>query len=287
MAAIKKRGQTYLITVSLGFKEDGVTQARKTVTFKPERGMTEKQALKAAAEFAANFEKTCKGLTNYNDSMTLAELSTWYYTSIAPHKLKAQSLETCQKRINTRVLKKLGDKKLRDLKRALLADFFRQLKINGGENGKPLSAASVKGTMTALSAIFTVAVKAEILPANPVSRLDAPKKEKTEHVALTPEQARFFIERLGKVNNIGVRGLLLAALFTGARTGELRALTWNDINFEKGLIIINKSVDSKNRVTLPKTKSSNRIIKATSFLINFLFQHRRDVQYYATGAGSL
>lgn len=44
---------------------------------------------------------------------------------------------------------------------------------------------------------------------------------------------------LSAVDNVGVRGLLLTQLFTGARPGELWALTWNDINFEKGLMDIN------------------------------------------------
>jgi len=287
MASLKKRGKTYFITASLGFKEDKITRIRKTATFTPPAELSEKQGRKAAEEFARDFEKACRGLTNYNDNMTLSELAKWYYTSIAPHKLKAQSLESYQQKINTLVLNKLGDKKLRDLKPAFLANYFRQLKLSGGRSGQPLSANSVKTTMLMLSAIFTAAVKAEIISVNPVSRFDTPKKDDTQHVALTPEQARLFMERLGKVENIGIRGLLLAALLTGARTGELRALEWGDINLSNGLININKSADRKGRVTTPKTKASNRIIRATPFLLNFLIRHRRDVQYYAVGMGEL
>jgi len=60
MASIKLRGKTYWITVSLGFKEDGVTRIRKSTTFKPKYGMTETQAENAANEYAAKFENTCK-----------------------------------------------------------------------------------------------------------------------------------------------------------------------------------------------------------------------------------
>jgi hypothetical protein len=54
MASIRKRGATHQITVSLGVKEDG-TQNRKMTTFVPPYGLTEKQGLKAAQEYARVF----------------------------------------------------------------------------------------------------------------------------------------------------------------------------------------------------------------------------------------
>ena len=53
--------------------------------------------------------------------------------------------------------------------------------------------------------------------------------------------------------------------FCGLRRGEIQALTWNDINFTKGTITINKTLTSKIKgqkyvIFPPKTKSSNRTI---------------------------
>lgn len=50
--------------------------------------------------------------------------------------------------------------------------------------------------------------------------------------------------------------------FTGMRRGELLALTFDDIDFKKNIININKSINPKNgkEATVPKTNKSNRQI---------------------------
>jgi integrase len=286
MPSIEKRGKTYRITVSLGFKEDGVTRVRKVTSFKPKYGMTEKQGRKAAEEFAAKFENTCKNVSNFDDSMTLSELSSWYFDNIAPHTLRTGTLEQARAMVNVWVLTKLGDKKLRDLKPAVFAAHLRQLSLTGKKDGTSLSANSVNKARIRLYTIFAAAVKADIIPSNPLERVDSFKEDdKKELHVLTEEQARVFMERLAGFEDIGLRGLLLTGLLTGARSGELRALTWNDINFNTGLININKSADRSNRITAPKSKKSFRVINA-SFLLPFFIQHRRNIVYYAAGLGA-
>ncbi|MBV4415958.1 site-specific integrase [Clostridium tyrobutyricum] len=79
--------------------------------------------------------------------------------------------------------------------------------------------------------------------------------------------------------------LILTALTTGLRQGELLALTWDDIDLDKGEISVNKSIkrvniiksdDSKeNKILIqpPKTINSNRIVPIPSELIPILKQH--------------
>jgi integrase len=96
------------------------------------------------------------------------------------------------------------------------------------------------------------------------------------------EQARLFITKLEKLGNVSIRALLLTALFTGMRSGELRALLWTDIDTQRGLINVNKSVDDANRVTTPKTKSSIRYVRIDSRLASFLEHYRGELQTYIT-----
>jgi integrase len=355
MASIRKRGETYQITVSLGVKEDG-TQNRKMTTFAPTHGLTEKQGLKAAREYAREFENKCRGLTSYDENMTLQALCEWYYTNIAPQRLRQRTLENFRYRLDLYVLPKLGQKKLRDLKPAMLAAHFAELQKSGGAqvmyrvrgdydlkaaiashgstyrelqrqgvccksttshiaNGgaamqatcqsicnylgvpletafevvsenNPLTANTVKGTQANLSAVFTAAVKAEIMTANPLGNVDLPQVGEIDRPVLTPEQAKLFLSRLSDVQHISVKAILIVELLTGARTGELRALLWHDINLDNGTMNICKSVDAKNRVTPPKTKSSIRIIKMDAVLIKFFYQYRQlqDAQISAAGS---
>jgi len=61
--------------------------------------------------------------------------------------------------------------------------------------------------------------------------------------------------------------------FTGMRIGELLALTWNDIDFSRREIIVNKSssqIKGKIVISTPKTKSSIRRISIHSKLASML-----------------
>ena len=77
-------------------------------------------------------------------------------------------------------------------------------------------------------------------------------------------------------------------LNTGMRIGELTALTWNDVDFEKKTIRINKTTSTvKNRgqynttkkkvdiVTTPKTPNSNRYIPMNETTTNVLLELKR------------
>jgi len=55
--------------------------------------------------------------------------------------------------------------------------------------------------------------------------------------------------------------------YSGARKGEIRALTWRDINFDDEFIHINKT-DYHGEVTAPKTKSAIRDIYLPTHMIN-------------------
>jgi integrase len=286
MPSIEKRGKTFRITVSDGFEEDGVTRIRKVTSYKPPYGMKNAQAWKAARKAAAEFEYNCKNVENFNDSMTLAKLVSWYFDNVAKLKLRKTTLEKNMGQLKRLVLPKLGDKRLRDLRPAVFAEHFRQLRLGGKMDGGGLRATTVNKPRALLSTIFSEAVDADIIPYNPIERVKALKEEKTDPLVLTEEQARKLHGLMLKMPDVVMRGLLLTLLHTGARTGEARALTWNDVDFDKGVISISKSADDKNRVTPPKSKSSNRVIKMSPFLLKYLPQHKHDVQLYAAGQGT-
>ena len=94
--------------------------------------MTEKQGKKAAAEYARVFELNCKGLTAYDENLTLSELCDWYFKNVAPNRTRDRTIEGNQFRLNSYVLPKLGHKKLKELKPAMLAAHFTELQKSGG-----------------------------------------------------------------------------------------------------------------------------------------------------------
>lgn len=62
------------------------------------------------------------------------------------------------------------------------------------------------------------------------------------------------------------------ALLTGMRKGEILALTWDKIDFEKNVIIVNKNLNGFKKLTLPKNNSSIREVPMSNLLKDLLLE---------------
>ena len=71
--------------------------------------------------------------------------------------------------------------------------------------------------------------------------------------------------------------------YTGCRKGEVLALTWEDIDFNKNEISINKTLYYKHKSgNTTKTKNSiNRIIKMNTLLSSELAKHKKEMMHYS------
>lgn len=130
MPSIEKRNGTYRIMVSLGYNMAG-KQIRKTTTYKPPANVTEGKADKLATAFAYDFEKKCMGMTNFNENMRFSELCEWYFTQIAPHKLKEKTLYTNKELMKNYVLPYIGHLKLKDITTARIDEMLSHLHKKG------------------------------------------------------------------------------------------------------------------------------------------------------------
>lgn len=76
----------------------------------------------------------------------------------------------------------------------------------------------------------------------------------------------------GRTRHFTSRYMILTAIYTGARLGEIQALTWNDIDFVNKTISINKAWDYVNGGKFKPTKneSSNRTIRVNNDLLSVL-----------------
>lgn len=89
--------------------------------------------------------------------------------------------------------------------------------------------------------------------------------------ALLAEAKKPFMPRL-----YTSRYMIVTAIYTGMRLGEIQGLTWKDIDFLHKTININKAWDSRRKVFKPtKTKSSNRKIKMNADLASELMELRQ------------
>ncbi|WRB43021.1 site-specific integrase [Helicobacter pylori] len=93
--------------------------------------------------------------------------------------------------------------------------------------------------------------------------------EKSPYFAITLKNAKeakaiepFSLEEvktlLENAPSLRLKAFLTVAFFTGLRTGEQLALTWEDIDFTEKKIVINKSLNELGQITTPKNKPSIR-----------------------------
>ena len=116
MASIRKRGNSYLIVVSMGYDYNGNRVKPQQKTVRPPENLTPKQIEKWFQEQAVLFEMDCKnGGQQVNRSITLGKYVELWLRDIAPHKLAKSTLARDKQDI-ARFLPHLGSYKLTDLR---------------------------------------------------------------------------------------------------------------------------------------------------------------------------
>lgn len=90
MATIRKRGKSYQIRVSCGYDVNG-NQVERSMTWKPDPKMTEKQIEKELQRQAVLFEESCMN-GHVNSTVKFQEFTEQWFKEYAEIKLKAQTI---------------------------------------------------------------------------------------------------------------------------------------------------------------------------------------------------
>lgn len=99
---------------------------------------------------------------------------------------------------------------------------------------KLVSPATVNRELTLLKHMFTKAIAWEKAAGNPVKKVSLLREANARTRFLTHEEEGRLLGQCGE----NLRALVLAALHTGFRRGELLSLRWSDIDLENGLITV-------------------------------------------------
>ena len=140
-----------------------------------------------------------------------------------------------------------------------------------------LSGATVNKIKLNMSAIFTAAVKKEILRRNPCHLATPPKIDTKPAVYLDEGQCRVFLDRLRHQPDSQFEVICNVFLATGIRCGELCALHWEDIDLDTGVMSIRHTLVRLNGVytrTQPKTAGSKRRIVLPAYIVRLMKEHR-------------
>lgn len=131
--------------------------------------------------------------------------------------------------------------RIANLKRSQLAK-YSIASINGQLLGnyrdtrlKKVSGSTVNRELSLISHVFTVALRewGYDLPINPASKIRKPPEGKTRDRTLSETQRYTLITTCGQCRNPWVQPVVIFALETAARRGEILALKWSDVDLGK------------------------------------------------------
>lgn len=131
-----------------------------------------------------------------------------------------------------------------------------------------------------LNAVFRSAVENGIINRNPCEFVKVREGNKSaEKQVYTPEQAEYVLEYC-KIHELGLATHLL--LQYGLSRSELLALTWNDVDYDKRIIRIDKGLtEAKGGAVIddPKNRFRNRIVPISDTTIELLKKNDTGTEY--------
>jgi len=237
MASITKRegkkGTTYKVTIRMkGYPT-------QTETFKR---MTDAKRWAADTESAISQGKHFK--TIESKKHTLTELIDRYIKVELPKKPKSEEKQKAQLEWWKQ---QIGHKTLQDLTTPTLVECKELLLQGMTYRGTIRSGATANRYMAALSHVFTKAsTEWGWMEINPLSKVSREKESQGRVRFLSDDERGRLLEACKSSRNHQLYLIVMLALSTGARQGEVMGLGWDDVSFDQRRLILR---DTKNGET--------------------------------------
>ncbi len=252
---IKSGRKFYEVFVSERDREDKQVSKRK-------RGLTsEREAKQVEFELKSELRQLCSSVPSWKWGNWKTEI-----LSRVEMKFKKATLQNYESYIKKWVPKKWDNLSLNQI---TSKEIYEAIELT-----KPhLSPVSQHTFLKILKRIFQEALEGGIISSNPAKGISLKVPESSKKVLNTSEvdellkNAKDYRHRFYPIWCLAVK--------TGMRSGEMYALTWGDVDFERNLISINKQWTKKDGLTDTKNHE-NRLVPISSDLKNFLFELKKD-----------
>lgn len=273
-----KKNQTYFFKITV---KDHVTGDRKQVL---RRGFpTQTLCYEAMEEFKISYylknkidENSPKEKMKTRDDITLKYFYEQYYLPWYKENVKSSSYYNAIESLS-KIMRYFEDWNLKDIHRLDILEFRNKLIKKGKRGGGKYSPYHLNKLINWLSQIFNLAVEYELISENPCDGIKRSTVNHKEKEIWTFDDFVYFMNCLNKEQDQNAPKILFKTIIhvlfmTGLRLGELLSLTWEDIDFQKKTLRVNKNLILRNinsssfrdgerfSISTPKTRSSRRTI---------------------------
>lgn len=239
-------------------------QIQRSISGKTQKEVAQKLKAATAAIDAGTYIAPSK--------MTVGEwLDIW--TSNYLGGVKPRTVSIYNSDIKNHIKPKLGAIRLEMINTHMIQQFYNHL-------AESLSAKTIKNIHGVLHHALNQATINKYIPYNPADACILPRGEKRELKPLDEDQIGAF---LSAIKGDRFEDMFIVTLFTGMRQGEVLGLTWDCIDFERGIITINKQMqlhqeEGIEAYKLVSTKNGKTRTIAAAPTVLAQLRHRRKAQ---------
>lgn len=186
--------------------------------------------------------------------------------------VKPSSYQVYRRQVRAYLLPLLGGYDLPELTPSVIRGFVEKLEASG------LAGSTVKSVYRLLAASLRFAQEEGLIPRNPCRKIKIQHAQSGEQRVLNRQEQ----EAIRALPEAQKELSVLLGLYTGMRLGEVCALRWTDIDWEKGTIAVRRTAqriarmkpENGNRtmimIGMPKSTQSQRVLPLPAFLLERL-----------------
>lgn len=267
---VRKRGRGY----EYRFEIASVNGIRKWIQKSGFR--TKAEAERVGAEAMTEYYKAGAPFEPCN--MSYSDYLDYWLDNYCRRNLTYNTISTYESLIRLYIKPKLGKYRVADINSVTLTNFTEDL-----VDDHDFSRDYYRNIIKVIKGTFSYAITHGLLKYDPSSKTSLPKRNykshKEKHI-YSQSDIDTILKRFE--NNREFICAFLTACYTGMRTGEVMALTWNDIDFDNGIIDVKHSVHDETKNSFgrwyigpTKTKAGRRIIPLSDTLKDMLLNYKK------------
>ncbi len=273
-AKIEKRGaDTYLLTVADGYDSHGKQLFKR----KRIRASSERAARREYEIFAAEVRNHRVAFTG---KCKLTEFARQWFREYCVKELAPKTQRSYKNQLERRILPALGHIDIKNLMPQHIVKFLNELRENGTRfdcrEGR-ISEESIRYCFRVLSSMLQDAVQWQVITSNPCERVKPPSSNHAR-VRIMDEAS---LDRMFSVlaeEPFKYQVIVMLAIDSGLRLGELVGLKWADIEMSRGILHVTKSNQAMHGKGIftksPKNETSMRDVALSDYCIELLQKHR-------------
>ena len=258
-------------------RSNGKWEARVVVGVNPGTGKPIRRSIYADTQKEARRQMTAiireldRGTYQTPNRITVSEWMQEWLTTFCAGKVRPLTYQSYEGIIKNHIVPAIGAVELQAVKGTHVQRLYNSMTKAG------LSGKTVKNVSAVLHKA-RVALKQGILQANPCDAAELPKVEHHEIKPLTDEEIPRFLAAL---DGSPMRNAYALCLFAGLREGECLGLSWGQVDFQRGRIVVSQQLQREKHkggkyYIAPSTKSGKpRTIEPPPIAFEYLRAEKR------------